>query len=148
MSQTRQDLFRDTLKSAGQSLTAGRQLVFGLLENQPPQSMRQLYERAGGKIDRSSLYRTIELFERIGIAQRVHAGWKYKLELTDLFAHHHHHISCLSCGKIFGLKEDAKIEELIQSLAATSGVTAVKHQLEIQGFCADCQANSPAPAAH
>jgi len=132
-------ILNDILRRNGYSITRPRRLVFGLLNDEEPQSMHDIYMRAKGKIDRASLYRTIKIFEQTGIAQRVYVGWKYKVELTDIFLHHHHHISCLGCHKLIAISEDEQIEKLIQELAVKHHVVATSHQLEVQGYCADCQ---------
>lgn len=133
-----QALFSKILKDTAFSLTRPRQLVFELLIGHEPQSMHELVVRAARRVDRASLYRTLALFERLGIAQRVYVGWKYKLELTDIFSHHHHHISCIGCGKLVAIQEDGEIERLIASLAVKNKMTAERHQLEIQGYCSTC----------
>lgn len=133
------------LKENGYSLTAPRKVVCELLWDREPQSMRELTLQSRGKTDRASLYRTIALFEKLGIVQRIYIGWKYKIELSDIFTHHHHHISCLSCGKIVAITEEDEIEQLIQNLAAKHGFTAQNHQLEIRGLCQSCKATSLAP---
>jgi len=137
------DLFQQTLRRHGYSQTAPRTLVFKLLQQDAPQSMHDLFKRGAGKLDRASLYRTIRVFEETGIAQRVNIGWKYKLELTDIFNHHHHHITCLGCGKLSAIHEDAEIEHLIRQIAAHHNITPTRHQLEIQGYCAACQSVIP-----
>jgi Fur family transcriptional regulator, ferric uptake regulator len=132
-------ILEDILKRNGYSTTRPRRLVFELLCDQEPQSMHALYERTNKKIDRASLYRIMKIFEQTGIAQRVYVGWKYKIELTDIFSHHHHHISCLGCHKLIAISEDAEIEKLIQELAVKHQIIATSHQLEVQGYCKDCQ---------
>jgi Fur family transcriptional regulator, ferric uptake regulator len=132
-------LLADILKRNGYSMTKQRRLVFELLEGQEPQSMREIYRRAIGHIDRASLYRIIRIFEQTTVVQRVYIGWKYKIELTDIFTHHHHHISCLGCHKLIAISEDAEIENLITALAKKHDVLATSHQLEVQGYCKDCQ---------
>ncbi len=139
MSEEVRTLFHKLLKDNGQNITRPRGVVFDLLWGHEPQSMRDLGLRSRHDIDRASLYRTIELFERLGIVQRVYIGWKYKLELSDIFESHHHHISCLGCGKVVAIKENEEIERLIRSLAAKSNMTTVRHQLEIQGYCEKCR---------
>lgn len=101
--------------------------------------MHDLGEQLQGAIDRASLYRTIGLFEKLGLVQRIYIGWKYKVELSDIFTHHHHHISCSNCGKIVAIKEEEQIERLLRTLASQYGFVAQGHQLEIQGLCAHCQ---------
>jgi Fur family ferric uptake transcriptional regulator len=131
-------LLQKLLKENSYSLTAARQFVCELLWGHEPQSMHELTQRLGGNIDRASLYRTIGLFERLGIAHRVYIGWKYKVELSDIFTHHHHHLSCLKCGKVVSIAEDAEAEKLIRTLATRQGFSVQSHQLEIQGFCVAC----------
>ena len=132
-------ILQDILKRHGYSTTRPRRLIFELLYNQEPQSMRAIYQRTNGALDRASLYRIIRIFEETGIVQRVYVGWKYKIELTDIFLHHHHHISCISCHKLIAIQEDAEIEKLIDELARKHQVVATTHQLEVQGYCIDCQ---------
>jgi len=119
-------------------MTAARQYVCELLWSHEPQSMRDLTLRSHGVIDRSSLYRTVHLFEQLGLVQRIYIGWKYKIELSDIFTHHHHHISCLGCGKVVAMTEEAEIEQLISQLAARHDFIAQSHQLEVRGYCAVC----------
>ena len=132
------NLLQRTLQSQGYSFTQVRQQVFDLLWEQEPQSMRTLEERALNQVDRASIYRTISLFQQLGLAQRINIGWKYKIELTDVFTHHHHHVTCMHCGKVIAITEDAQIESLIEGFAAKYKLTAVRHQLEIQGYCQKC----------
>jgi Fe2+ or Zn2+ uptake regulation protein len=126
------------LKSDGASLTKPRKLVFDLLLNQDPQSMQVLATRASGKVDRATVYRTIELFERLGIVRRLNIGWKYKIELSDLFTGHHHHMFCTNCGRMFELPENPMLETMIDTVAAKSGFSPRGHQLEVFGLCANC----------
>lgn len=101
--------------------------------------MHDLALAAKGLLDRASLYRTVSLYERLGIVQRIYIGWKYKIELSDIFSHHHHHISCLRCGKIVAITDEDHIERLIMQLAKQHGFEAQSHQLEIRGYCQRCQ---------
>lgn len=129
----------DSLKKAGQSLTNPRKVVFEALQNQEPQTMHRLIEAVGDQIDRASVYRTIALYERLGIVQRLQIGWKYKLELSDDFHHHHHHLTCLKCGRVIALVEDNELESKLIRLADNHKFDMQGHQLEIRGLCAECR---------
>ena len=131
-------LFIETLKKSGNSITASRSLVFGLLEGSEPLTMREL-TLAASSIDRASLYRCIALFEQLGIVQRLYIGWKYKIELTDLYSHHHHHISCLGCGAVVAVDDHPQLETIVNNMAAQTGFALSRHQLELQGYCQKCQ---------
>ncbi len=134
-----QDTFTDLLKTNHQSRTKARQEVFDVLCAQSePIGMRDLVTLSKG-VDRASVYRAVELFEQLGIVQRLYAGWKYKLELSDRFAAHHHHLTCLRCGKSGAISEE-DLERFIDTVAARHGFKASAHQVEIQGICRNCQA--------
>lgn len=130
--------FQTTLKDQGHSLTKSRQLIFLALQDKEPQTMAELMAACAGRVDRASLYRTVALFERLGVVQRLQIGWKYKLELSDAFHHHHHHLTCRRCGQVTPLVEDTLLEKRLAAAARRSGFQMEDHQLEIQGLCKDC----------
>lgn len=101
--------------------------------------MQKVVQACFGKADRASVYRTIALFEQLGIVQRLQIGWKYKLELSDDFHQHHHHLTCLQCGAIRPLNEDPRLEKRLALLAEAQDFLMVNHQLEIQGVCKNCR---------
>jgi Fur family ferric uptake transcriptional regulator len=101
--------------------------------------MHEIVAACGGQVDRASVYRTISLFEKLGIVQRLQIGWKYKLELSDRFHHHHHHLTCLKCGRTFSLPSDSTLEQRLKILATGQNFRMSGHQLEIQGRCESCQ---------
>lgn len=130
------------LKTKGYSLTRPRMIVFDLLSEQEPQSMQVLVKRSSGKVDRATVYRTVELFEELGITHRLNIGWKYKIELSDVFHAHHHHFYCTNCSKTFTLPPNPMLETMIDSYTSQTGYYARGHSLEISGLCADCKAQS------
>ncbi len=131
--------FKTTLKEAAQSFTHSRQVIFEALQDKEPQAMAEIVATCRSQVDRASVYRTIALFERLGIVQRLQIGWKYKLELSDSFHHHHHHLTCRSCGTTFPIAENPELEKLLNELANSQDFKMQDHQLEIQGLCITCQ---------
>jgi Fur family ferric uptake transcriptional regulator len=131
--------FKTTLKSHGKSVTKARLAVFEVLSEHESLTMRELAQYVDQAIDRASIYRAISLFEKLGIVQRIQIGWKYRLELSDTFSPHHHHLHCITCGKLVSLQENENLELLINNLAATAGFKLTQHQLELAGYCRDCQ---------
>lgn len=131
-----EETFKAMLKKGGQSVTRARLAVFRALSGQEPMSMNELVARTTGT-DRASVYRAVELFERLGIVQRLNTGWKYKLELTDKFAAHHHHLTCVNCGRTMAMNE-SELESIIEELAAEHHFKPSAHQIEIQGLCESC----------
>ena len=132
------DTLKTILKNAGYSLTRPRKVIFDLLLSQKPLSMKVLTRLADGKVDRATVYRTIELFEKLGIVHRLNIGWKYKLELSDAFLGHHHHFYCTNCTKTFSMPANTMLETMIDTLAKKSNFSPRGHQLEIYGLCRTC----------
>lgn len=126
------------LKKNGYSVTTSRQAVFNALTDTGPITMAQLVNKVRAHADRASVYRAVELFEKLGIVNRLQIGWKYKLELSDLFTEHHHHATCLQCGMVISLEEDESLERGIRKLASDANFVLSSHSLEIRGLCAKC----------
>ncbi len=131
-----------TLKQHGYSVTKSRQLVFAALLGREPLSIGDLVKVLGDEVDRASVYRVVALFERIGVVNRIQFGWKYKLELSDSFAAHHHHISCSVCGSVQSFEESPTISFELKQLADEHGFLETGHQLEIRGICRICRAHT------
>jgi len=128
-----------TLKAHHRSLTEPRELIYDILKHSEPLTMDELVQLALPRCDRASVYRTIMLFEQLGIVQRLQIGWKYKIELSNAFQDHHHHLSCVQCGRIIPLPEDELLESRLKALALAQNFQPQDHQLEIRGLCADCR---------
>jgi Fe2+ or Zn2+ uptake regulation protein len=135
-----QALFEKILRDNSYSITKARALIFQLLSGAgEPWPMHKLIEETKGSADRVSVYRTVELLEKLGIVQRIHIGWKYKLELSEVFLDHHHHMTCLSCGRVTPIKDELGFEATIERLGRANGFSLKSHQLEMQGYCDTCQ---------
>jgi Fur family zinc uptake transcriptional regulator len=131
--------FKKILSEHGYRLTQARLLTFKLLINAEPQAVSEILAKSKGLVDRASIYRNIELFEKLGIIHRIYVGWKYKLELSDEFVSHHHHLSCLKCGMIIDIEDEKHIDEFIVTLANKFSFAPRRHLFEVDGYCKNCQ---------
>lgn len=131
-------LFENVLKGNNYSITKARLSLFKVMRSKHTFSMDQLVNKLP-KQDQASIYRNIKLFEKVGIANRIQAGWKSTLELSDLFRRHHHHLICIDCNNMTDLQNDLSIEVSIAQVASQQGFTPLEHQLEIRGYCQKCQ---------
>lgn len=132
-------VFRKVLEDNCSKITQPRLIIFRTLQKHGLQSVAELIDRTNEKVDRVSVYRVIELFEKLGIVRRVTIGWKYKVELSEIFLDHHHHITCLGCNKVVAVHENENIEHIISELASGTGFAVTSHQLELQGYCEKCK---------
>ena len=130
--------FKKLLTSKGYFMTRPRMRLFGLLQKHPALTFKQLL-RLNSQHDPVTLYRNVELFENLGIINKLRLGWETKIEISDVFRHHHHHFTCVSCGQVINLKENAIIEKQIKNITRQLSLKAMDHQLEIRGLCPKCQ---------
>lgn len=127
---------KSLLKSQGFSATKTRVAVLQVLLKTQPASIQDIIT-ALPDVDRATVYRTIDLFIDLNIAKKVHTGFKYRIELSDSFQEHHHHLTCLRCGTVIDVRTP-EIEFAIEQTAQNNGFRAIRHDLEILGYCANC----------
>lgn len=131
-------LFKRLLRRNRNFITQPRLRLFALLQKNKAVTMNQLISRLPQQ-DRATVYRNIKLFEQLGIINRLQLGWHSKIELSDIFVHHHHHLTCLRCGKVYTLSENRIIEKQIARMSAENDFRSMDHQLEIRGYCKNCK---------
>lgn len=141
MNQVNQSLLilKEKLKSGGYSITKPRQQVFEVLQTDSPITMSNLYKRLSPDVDRTTVYRVIELFENLGISQKISHGWKYTIELTDQFTPHHHHFTCTKCSDVIIFDEPILLDRMLQELSFENSIQIDSHSLELSGLCAKCK---------
>lgn len=139
------DQLRNELHKTGYSLTKPRLTVFSALQGTKPKTMRELVDSLEGVIDRASVYRTVTLYEELGIVNRIQHGWKYRIELSDAFTPHHHHLTCQNCQRIVSFDEPAGFEDMLDAIATKHGFLPRSHNLEIYGLCPECQTTGQGP---
>ena len=131
--------YTQVLKKHHLSNTLSRRTLFAILVTRgEPLTMRQLVNAAAPTLDRSTVYRCIELFESIGIVNKVYTGWKYRVELSEAFTHHHHHFTCMVCGEIISFEETPAFTNFLTSTAQANNFQLKSHTLELRGTCKNC----------
>lgn len=133
--------FKKLLKRNRHYITKARLRLFNILQEHPALPISQLITLLS-KHDQATVYRNIKTFERLGIIARLQLGWHSKLELSDMFRRHHHHLTCILCAAVVGLPENQLLEREIASLARTQDFKQIDHQLEIRGICQECQSKT------
>ncbi len=129
----------DTLKNKGYRITKPRQEILKILEGYPI-TVNDIFTTLKHKklsADLASVYRSMELFKKIGIVEEVELGdGKRRYELIDA-DNHHHHIVCNSCGVI----EDITVQEdkILNEVKNKSNFQITKHSLKFFGICKSCQ---------
>jgi Fur family ferric uptake transcriptional regulator len=91
----------------------------------------------------ATVYRTLELFTRLGIIRKLDtAEGQSRFEYNADTNHYHHHMICLSCGKIMEFNEDL-LESVETQVTRSTGFQVVDHCLQFYGYCISCAKTKP-----
>ena len=94
-------------------------------------------KRARLGVGRATVFRALELFEQLGLVERLDLpNGEHAYVVCQ--PTHHHHVICTACG------HSAEVGDLgIQSIAAEvesrTGFILDSHRLELYGLCAECR---------
>lgn len=134
-------LFRNLFREKKLSLSYPRLLLYQELSNAlSPLSPLEIYEnllKKRKKIGLTSIYRSLGLFESLGIVFKITNGSAVKYKLCES-EDHHHHIVCKACGNVVELNF-CGISDWLKKVAESTGYQVVDHQLNFFGFCKDCK---------
>jgi len=127
------------LRSRGYRLTPQRQLVLeavGELGHATPEDIAAAVRRTASGVNISTVYRTLELLEELGLVQHTHLGHgapAYSVSTDD----DHVHLVCRDCGRV----QEADVEllgEAVGRLATERGFTLDVGHVALFGRCASC----------
>jgi Fur family ferric uptake transcriptional regulator len=134
-------LFRSLFKEKKLSLSHPRLLIYQELSDaSSPLSPSEIYQnllKKKKKVGLTSIYRSLELFESLGLVFKIVNGSNVKYKLCEL-ENHHHHIVCKACGNVVELNF-CDISDWSKKVTESTGYQVVDHQLNFYGFCKDCK---------
>ena len=129
--------FATILKNHKVSVTAARTAIFDTLINSHEPLKNGEIVRRTPSVDRASVYRTLELFNELGITETIIRGWTPLTELAEPFKAHHHHIICDECGRAEEIENDT-LEDVLGLVASRHNFTLKRHIVELTGTCERC----------
>lgn len=146
--------WQNRLYDAGFRITNPRELVMGILTGTDKHlSAEDVYIQAlriNPSIGLTTVYRTLDLFTQIGIAQKFDFGdgkARYELTSNPSKKKHHHHLVCMKCKSIFDYSDFMKEE--VELMKKTENALSRKHHFKIThhtihfyGVCEKCQKES------
>jgi Fur family transcriptional regulator, ferric uptake regulator len=133
----------EQLRARGYRATPQRQLVLeavARLGHATPEEIGAQVQRTARGVNSSTIYRTLELLEQIGMVTHTHLGHgapTYHLA-SDA---DHVHLVCRDCGMVSETGPDA-IRPLITALDERHGFETDVGHLTVFGRCARCRAGS------
>ena len=131
----------DALRAEGLRLTPARRAICRVLAKDPRAHLTpgDLHARAeadaGRSIDLSTVYRTLDTLEGVGLVHHVHVpdgGSVVHLADAD-----HHHLTCDRCGRTVDVPAD-EVAAALGPLAARHGFSVDTVHFAVVGRCHDC----------
>ena len=96
--------------------------------------------KAGARVSRATIYRTLELLVNSGLVRQMTFGDKTTHHYEQVLGiPHHDHLICLACGRVQEVFS-ADLEREQEALCARHGFEVHHHNLEVFGLCRRCRA--------
>jgi Fur family ferric uptake transcriptional regulator len=137
------DHARTTLAAAGHRASAPRDEVIDTVAHlRCSVTARGIADRLrerGSTVGLASIYRTLELLDRMRLVQRFDVGEGVaRYEPAYPGGEHHHHVVCDRCGKLEAF-EDEGLERAIALLSHKTDFAVVAHDVTLHGECPACR---------
>ena len=137
--------FKDRLKEMGCKLTMQRRSVLDVLleHSNDHLSTEEIYDIVKVKfpeIGLATVYRTVQLFEEMGIVDRLNFDdgcSRFELASDDT-VHHHHHLICEACSKVFEV-ENELLDDIEKEIESKYNFKIHDHNVMFYGLCKDCK---------
>ncbi|QNR25887.1 MULTISPECIES: Fur family transcriptional regulator [Croceimicrobium] len=135
------DTAEEILRSHGLRRTLGRiQVLHFVMQQKAAVSHSELSQAFEGKLDRASLYRTLQDFEQQGLIHKVPddvVSVKYAYCHGSCSPEHHHdshlHFKCHNCDQTYCLEENT-----LPKIAVPEGFIPESTEVLIHGICRAC----------
>ncbi len=134
------------IAKGGSKLTKQRKQILSVMlehaqEHFSADSLYALVASVDDSIGIATVYRTLELFEKLNMIRNVkikNDGANY-YDLIDLDDEHHihHHLICQQCNKIIEI--DDELEHYEQYIFEKYGFQVQDHDLTFYGVCSSCR---------
>jgi len=134
--------FASQIRSQGYKLTPQREAILRILiknKNYPltPEDTYEQIKTLHLSIGLTTVYRTLELFKSIKIANHVHfhnGCDRYEIN----YGQPHHYLICLNCGKAEKTNV-CLVQKMRKKLKKNTTFRVTEHCLSFFGYCQDCQ---------
>ena len=127
------------LRARGYRLTPQRQLVLEAvteLGHATPDEIAERVRRTAQGVNISTVYRTLELLEELGLVTHTHLGHGaptyHAADDAD-----HLHLVCRECGGIEEMRPEV-LDEAVRRIASDHGFVVDAGHFAIFGICAEC----------
>lgn len=117
--------------------TKSRLAIMGVLElSKHPLSAQSIFDELNGEVWLSTIYRTLEIFEKHDMVNRIVFSNKEKAMYELAGVHHRHFAHCLMCHKIIEIQNCPMT--CFEPEISEQGFQILGHNLEVTGYCSSC----------
>lgn len=138
------ELVEVRLRRSDLRYTSGRRALVELLASHGhPVSISDIAAQLP-ELPRSSAYRHLVDLQGAGLVRRIAASDEFaRFELAEDLTEHHHHLLCISCGRVIDVTPTPAFErtvaKMVQELAEKQDFDPSSHALDVLGHCSNCQ---------
>jgi Fur family transcriptional regulator, ferric uptake regulator len=132
-----------SIERAGYRSSAPRTAVVGALARVgcgvTAREIGDLLRARGDSVGVASIYRTLELLDRLRLVQRIEVGEgtaRYEPALPS--GEHHHHLVCERCGEVTPFEDDG-LERAISRASRRVDFVIDAHDVTLRGECPACR---------
>ena len=132
---------RIDLSEVGTRVTNQRELILEVIrQGEGHLDADEVYRRARRKqphISLSTVYRTLQLFKKLGLVEEVHfneAHHHYEIKPPS----EHYHMVCLGCGRVVEFSYPIT-RHIKRNVPEAKDFEIVDTKVQISGYCSQCQ---------
>lgn len=126
------------LREAGLRVTAPRRAVCEIVarDHDAHLTAAAISERLEGDVDQSTVYRTLDALQDVGILEHTHLG--HGASVYHLAGDEpHQHVVCESCGRVVSL-DTALFDGVVARILEETGFEVDPTHFALSGRCEDC----------
>lgn len=130
---------RSTLHQRGLRMTPQRQLVLDSVDelgHATPEQICTHVQRTAPAVNITTIYRTLDLLERIGLVRHTHLG--HGAPTYSVQEHQHVHLVCHTCGAVSEVPVQL-MDDLATRLREHSGFDLDVTHVALSGDCRSCR---------
>jgi Fur family ferric uptake transcriptional regulator len=95
-------------------------------------------------VGRATVFRALELFEQLGLVERLDLpNGEHAFVVCQ--PSHHHHVICTRCGRSAEVG-DLGIDSIAGAVESRTGFAVDSHRIEMYGLCPDCRTSDASKA--
>lgn len=134
----KREAFKTIIQQCGLKVTAQRLSILKTLNQGPKTHLtaKEIFNKVSkshSDIGFATVYRFLKLITAKGVLSELkisHSPSRYELKSET----HHHHITCVHCGKIIEFHND-KMEKIIEETCKNHKIHLEHHIIELYGVC-------------